>query len=134
MDQRGQISVEFILLAAIVLLVVVAFGVVVANENELNSVAAAVRIGAENGTTYASVINPSMQPVRVTKVNMSTENETDTNVNITVYFSSSVNPIKDPIFQSISNSLTGSGYATSYSGGESLNLVTSRHNYTITLA
>lgn len=130
MDQRGQISVEFILLAAIVLMVVVSIGVVVANENELNSVASAVRIGAENGTTHASIVNPNMQPVRVTSVDMDGRD----NITIQVHFSSSVNPIKDPIFQSISNSLTGSGYTTSYSGGESLNLVTSRHNYTITLA
>ncbi len=32
MDQRGQISVEYILLAAIVMLIVIVFGWVIANE------------------------------------------------------------------------------------------------------
>lgn len=129
MDQRGQISVEFVLLAAIVLLVVVSFGVIIANENELNSVASAVRIGAENGTTYASIVNPNMQPVRVTSVEMTGEE----NVTIQVHFSGSVESIKESILKSVSNSLTGSGYSTSYSGGEELKLQTSRHNYTISL-
>lgn len=130
MDQRGQISVEFVLLAAIVLLVVVVFGLAIANESELNSVASAVKMGAENGTTQASILNASMQPVRVTNVNMT---GTD-NITIKIHFSSSVNSIQESILKSINNSLTNSGYETNYSGGSILNLNTNRHNYTITLA
>lgn len=132
MDQRGQISVEYILFAAIVMLVVIVFGSVIMNENELNSVASAVRIGAENGTTELSLLNRSMQPVRVTSVDMHKINDTE-NINITVNFSTSVTSVQEEILTSINNSLTRSGYNTNYSGGTSLNLQTNRHNYTITL-
>ncbi|HTX61014.1 MAG TPA: class III signal peptide-containing protein [Methanobacterium sp.] len=129
MDQRGQISVEYILLAAIVLLVVIIFAVAITNETELNSVATAVKLGAENGTTQLSILNATMQPVRVTSINMTGTG----NVNIQVKFSSSVNTVQIPILQSINRSLTSSGYTTGYTGGTTLNLQTSRHNYTITL-
>jgi uncharacterized protein (UPF0333 family) len=129
MEQRGQISVEFVLLAAIVLVVVLAFGTAIANENELNSVAAAVKVGAENGTTQLSVINATMQPVRVTSVNMTGTG----NVTIQVKFSSSVTSKQGSILQSINQSLTSSGYETNYDGGNTLTLQTSRHNYAITL-
>ncbi len=130
MDQRGQISVEYILIAALVMLVVIVFGVVITNESELNSVASAVKTGAENGTTYASILDASMQPVKVTNVSMTG----DDNVTIQVRFSSSVDSVNETILKSINNSLTGSGYPTNYSGGSTLNLETNRHNYTITLA
>ncbi len=129
MDQRGQISVEYVLLAAIVLLVIVVFGFAIANETELNSVATAVKMGAENGTTQASILNATMQPVRVTSINMTGTG----NVTIQVRFSSSINSVQETILQSINKSLTTSGYKTNYSGGTTLNLQTNRHNYTITL-
>lgn len=129
MDQRGQISVEFVLFAAIVLLVVLAFGLVVSDQNELNSVATAVRTGAENGTTYLSVNNATMQPVRVTKVDMTGTG----NINIQVYFSSSVSSIQDKILSSINQSLSSEGFNTGFTGGNQINFQTTRHNYTITL-
>ncbi|TMS40319.1 MAG: class III signal peptide-containing protein [Methanobacterium sp.] len=132
MDQRGQISVEYILLAAIVMLVVIVFGSVIMNNNELNSVASAVRIGAENGTTELSLLNRSMQPVRVTSVSMSEINGTG-NYNINVSFSGPVTSVQEKVLNSINNSLTGSGFKTDYTGGPMLNLSTSRHKYTITL-
>jgi uncharacterized protein (UPF0333 family) len=129
MDQRGQISVEYILIAAIVMFIVMAFGWVVANESELNSVASAVKMGAENGTTYTSIINPQMQPVRVTGVDINGEDD----VTIEVRFSSSVESINETILESINNSLAGSGYnAISFSESK-LYLQTNRHNYTVIL-
>lgn len=130
MDQRGQISAEYILIAAIVMLVVVVFGVVIADQSEMDAVASAVRTGAENGTTQLSILDPTMQPVRVTSVNMTGTG----NVNIIVNFSSTVSSMEDSILSSINRSLTESGYTTSYSGGTTLSFQTSRHNYTITLA
>lgn len=129
MDQRGQISVEFVLMASIILLVVVAFGLSIANESELNSVAAAVRTGAENGTTYASLIDASMQPVRVTSVDMNGTN----NVIIKISFSGNVTLIQQQILNSINRSLTSQGFITNYVNGTPLTFQTSRHNYTISL-
>lgn len=129
MDQKGQISVEYILLAAIVLFIVIAFGWVITNESELNSVASAVKMGAENGTTYSSILNPQMQPVRVTSV----DTNGDDNVTIEVRFSSSVNSINETILKSINNSLAGSGYHANNFSESKLYLETNRHNYTIIL-
>lgn len=128
MDQRGQISVEYILLAAIVMMFVIIFGIVIAEESEVNSVVTAVKMGAENGTTYASILNPTMQPVRVTSLDTNGEND----ITIQVHFSSSVDSINDTILQSIEKSLADNGY-TATNDGSKLNLATGRHNYIIEL-
>ncbi len=130
MDQRGQISVEFILIAAIIILVVIAFGLVIADQTEKNAVSTAVKMGAENGTTYSSILNQTMQPVRVTKIEMTGTN----NINIKVYFSSNVTSIQQSILNSINKSLSQNGYKPAYSGGSPLVLQTNRHTYTITLS
>ena len=128
MDQRGQISVEYILLAAIVMMFVIIFGWVIAEESEVNSVVTAVKMGAENGTTYASILNPNMQPVRVTSLETNSEND----ITIQVHFSSSVDSIEDTILQSIEKSLADNGY-TATNDGSNLKLATGRHNYFIEL-
>ena len=46
MDQRAQISVEFILLVAIVLTIVLVFSLIITNENEQNNVATDAQLGA----------------------------------------------------------------------------------------
>jgi uncharacterized protein (UPF0333 family) len=129
MDQRGQISVEFVLFAAIVLVVVLAFALVISDQAEKNSVASAVKIGAENSTTQMSLLNRSMQPIRVTSINM-----TDTGViNIQVKFSGNVNANQALILGSINNALTTQGFTTGYSGGSLINMTTNKHNYVITI-
>jgi len=130
MDQRGQISVEYILIAAIVMFIVIAFGWVVANESELNSVALSVKNGGgKQATTYASIINPQMQPVRVTGVDMNGEDD----VTIEVRFSSSVESINETILNSIKNSLASSGYDSTSFSDSKLYLQTNRHSYTVIL-
>lgn len=129
MDQRAQISVEFILLAAIVLLVVIAFAVVISDQSEMDSVATAVRTGAENSTTQLSLLNRTMQPVRVTSINMTGNGS----VSIQVHFSGNVSSLQSQILSSINNALTAQGYNTGYSGGSQINLQTNKHNYTITV-
>ena len=129
MDQSGQISVEFILFAAIVLVVVLTFGLVISDQAEKNSVATAVKIGAENSTTQMSILNRSMQPVRVTSINT-----TDTGViNIQVKFSGNVTPNQEVILKSINNSLAAQGFKTGYTSGSLINMTTSKHNYLITI-
>lgn len=129
MDQRGQISIEFILLAAIVFSVVLIFAVSAADDSELNAVATAVKLGAENSTTQISILNSSQQPVRVTSVNMTGTS----NVLIQVKFSRTVTSYQTTILQSIQNSLAASGYSTSSISGNNLNMQTAKHSYTITI-
>jgi uncharacterized protein (UPF0333 family) len=130
MDQRGQISVEYILIASIVLLVVVVFGMAITEQTEIDSVATAVRIGAENSTTYLSLSNSGMQPVRVTSVNITGTN----NVNMQVKFSGPVTSIQSQILGSINKSLSADGFITGYTGGSQITFTTTKHNYTITIA
>ena len=68
MDQRAQISVEYILLVAIVLIVVLIFAAIVTNQNEENNVASAVQLGASNATANMVFTNTSQPPVKVTYV------------------------------------------------------------------
>ncbi len=50
MDQKAQISIEYILLVAIILVVVLVFALIITNENEQNNVATAAQLGASNAT------------------------------------------------------------------------------------
>ena len=61
MDQRGQISIEYILLVAIVLVIVVIFGLIITDQNEQNNVASAVQLGAANAT--AIVFSDNSNPL-----------------------------------------------------------------------
>jgi uncharacterized protein (UPF0333 family) len=130
MDQRGQISVEYILIASIVLLVVIIVGLAISEQTEIDSVATAVRIGAENSTTYLSLTNSSMQPVRVTSININGTN----NINMQVRFSSNVTSIQSQILSSIDKSLSAGGFITGYAGGSQITFTTTKHSYTITIA
>ncbi len=75
MDQKAQISIEYILLVAIILAVVLVFALIITDQNEQNNVATAAQLGASNATANMVFTNTSQSPVKVTSVTM-------TNVNI----------------------------------------------------
>jgi uncharacterized protein (UPF0333 family) len=135
MDQRAQISVEYILLVAIILFVVLIFASVAINSNEQNNVASAVQLGASNATANMVFTNMSQSPVKVTNVLMTSGSNTQ--INMTVHFSGPIsNP--SPVFNSIVNSLNTAGYSNITQNSSSLTLTTQsgsgiRHIYTITL-
>lgn len=138
MDQRAQISVEYILLVAIILFVVLIFASVIINENEENNVASAVQLGASNATTSMVFTNTSQPPVKVTNVYMNnTSNTSQIPISIDVHFSGPItNPT--PVFNSIVNSLIATGYTNITQSTTALTLTTQsasgiRHIYTITL-
>jgi uncharacterized protein (UPF0333 family) len=136
MDQRAQISVEYILLVAIILFVVLIFASVVINGNEENNVASAVQLGASNATANMVFTNTSQPPVKVTNVTM-TNVINSTQVTVTIRFSGPIsNPT--PVFNSIANSLIATGYSNITQNSTALTLTTQsgsgiRHIYTITL-
>ncbi|MCE7698362.1 MAG: class III signal peptide-containing protein [Methanobacterium paludis] len=131
MDQRAQISMEYVLFLAMVVVIVSLFGVYVSDQAELNSVSAAVKLGAENATTNLVITNSNMQPVRVTNISMSS----GYNVTVQIHFSNSVSNIQNQILSSINKSLTSQGYSTWYNGSSqtSIPLKTNKHFYNITL-
>jgi len=134
MDQRAQISIEYILLVSIILLIIIVFALVITDQSEQNNIATAVQLGASNATANITLTNTSQSPVQVTEVTMSngTTNQSVT-INMTVHFSRSVTTQQATILSSIATSLQSSGYNNSVISGGSLPLITSKHIYNITL-
>jgi uncharacterized protein (UPF0333 family) len=138
MDQRGQISIEYILLVAVVLAIVIVFALVITNQSEQNNVAAAAQLGATNATANLVFINGSQTPVKVTSVTMGNGSVIGSNVNMVVHFSKSVTAQQGIIFQSIEKSLRSAGFNNLVNTNSSITLTTStgvgvRHVYFITL-
>ena len=130
MDQRAQISVEYILLVAIILLVVLIFASIAFSENENNDVASAVQLGANNATANMVFTNTSQAPVRVTSVNMT--NSSSTQYNIVIHFSGHVsNPTL--VFNSIINSLNTAGFNNTSQNSTAVVVTTQKLSYIITL-
>lgn len=131
MDQKGQISAEFILLVAIVLAMVLVFATIVSDQNEMNTIATTARIAADNATTQMAVLNTGKEPVRVTKTNM---NGTQ-NVDIDIILSSSTDDTqKQNILNVVMQSLKLQGFNVgTTSNPPSVTVSTIRHFYTITV-
>ncbi len=118
MDQKGQISAEYILLVfGLVIVIMLVFAVAVTNESELNTVTTAARIGADNGTTQLSIMNPAMSPVRVTGISMNNTNDNNKYIRITINLSGTITSAQNQtLMNSIMNSmnsLISQGYTVS---------------------
>jgi len=85
MDQRAQISAEYVLLLGIIFVIVLFMAVALTNENEQNSVATAAQLGASNATAYIIFTNTSQSPVKVTYVNMTNGNTVPSNITIVIF-------------------------------------------------
>ncbi len=135
MDQKGQISAEYILLVfGLIIVIMLVFAVAVSNESELNTVTTAARIGADNGTTQLSIMNPTMSPVRVTGVSMNNTNDNNKYISITINLSGTITSAQNVnLTSSVMNSmmsLNSQGYTVS----TSTNTVTSgKHVYNIVI-
>ena len=130
MDQRAQISIEYILLVAIILIVVLIFASVAFNENEENNVASAVQLGATNATANMVFTNTSQSPVKVTNVNMT--NSSGTQYNLVIHFSGAIaNPVQ--VFNSIVNSLNTAGFTNINQNSTAVVVTTRNHMYVVTL-
>lgn len=134
MDQKAQISAEFILLVAIILAMVLVFATIVSDQNEMNTIATTARIAADNATTQMAVLNTGMQPIRVTKTNMNGNG----NVNIQIILSSSTTtPQKQNILNVVMQSIKLQGFNVgdnTASDPPYITVSTIRHFYTITIA
>ena len=132
MDQRAQISIEYILLVAIILAVVLVFALIITDQNEQNSVATAAQLGASNATANMLFTNNSQSPIKVTFVTM-TNISNSTNINMVIHFSGPTTN-NATIIKSIANSLNASGYSNIAITTSSLTLTTNKHIYTITFS
>jgi uncharacterized protein (UPF0333 family) len=137
MDQRGQISIEYVLLVSIVLIIVVVFGLIITDQSEQNNVASAVQLGASNATANLVFGSSSQSPVKVTNVAMTGSGQ---NISVVVHFSRSVTDQQSTIIASIVKSLNSSGFTNVTSTTSSATVTTSatatgtHHIYYITLS
>jgi|WetSurMetagenome_2_1015567.scaffolds.fasta_scaffold1415340_1 hypothetical protein len=133
MDQRAQISIEYVLIVAITLVIVLLFAGFAGDQLELNSVSAAVKLGAENATTNMIITNTGMEPVRVMNISMNATNSTE---NITLALSRSLTAAQNvTVLTSINNTLISQGYNPVYDPSTMNNIIlqTNKHNYNIKL-
>ncbi len=126
MDQRGQISIEFVLILALMLVIVLGVGWYVGNSNESNVISSAARSGADNAITTLAMSNRTMAPVRVEDIS-TTNNGTNVTVNIDI--SGSLSDFQN---QTIINSTLSSIAAQGYNLVNG-SIITSRHTYKIKL-
>ena len=124
MDQQGQISIEFVLILALMAVIVCAVGWYTSNANEQSVISSAVRSAADNATTTLAILNRSMAPVRVQSI-AATNNGTKIALQVDISGSPSSSQIQT-ITSSIFSSIAAQGYNVTNS-----TIVTSKHRYTI---
>ncbi len=126
MDQRGQISIEFVLVMALMIVIVLSVGWYVSDSNESNIISSAARSGADNAVTALSMVNRSMVPVRVEDI-ITTSN--GSNITISIDISGSLSAYQNQtIINSTLSSIAAQGYTLTNDS-----IVTSRHTYKIKL-
>ena len=137
MDDRAQISVELILFLAFVLAIILVFATYIADANEKNIIETSVKLGAENATSTMALLNPSMQPLRVTSISVSGSNP----IVMTLHFSRTIDyDTQKYVAEGVVTSLISQGYdaESNYTDTSKLKgnvtLQKARHNYLIKTA
>jgi uncharacterized protein (UPF0333 family) len=134
MNDKGQISAEYILMLGFLVVVVLLVASYAGEQNEQNSVVDSVRQGASSAVTELSILNRTLQPVRVNGINMTS----GTDITITINLSdSSLNTQQEAIIlQGSKSSLENQGFTVTENGNPIQNLTfnTSRHNYLVKVA
>jgi uncharacterized protein (UPF0333 family) len=134
MDQRGQISIEFVLVVAFMLVIVLLVGSYIGEQSELNTVTAAARNGAMEASTDLALLNRNMEPLRVNDVKM---NGSGQNLTLLINVSGPIsNNANITIFNSTINSIAAQGYTIDVQNTTKLFddvVVTSRHRYSVVI-
>jgi uncharacterized protein (UPF0333 family) len=125
MDQKAQISAEFILLIGLILVIVLIFSNIIGEQTELNSLMAAARTGATQATSDMVYLNQSIQPVRVTEMAIIG----DQGKTIQIHLSRSLNSYYNGyVLSKTLESIESQGFQINGN-----NIVTNRHTYNITI-
>lgn len=126
MDQKGQISIEFVLIIAFMLVLVLLVASYVGEQNELNNVLSAARVGASDAATNLSLLNRSMTPVRVDDIFTTGSGQ---NLTITIQIDGSISDYQNQtIVNGTLSSIAAQGYTLTGN-----RVITSRHVYNVTL-
>lgn len=134
MDQRGQISIEFVLVVAFMLVIVLLVGSYIGEQSELSTVTAAARNGAMEAATDLALLNRNMEPLRVNDVRM---NGSGQNLTLLINVSGPIsNNANIKIFNSTIQSIAAQGYTIDIQNTTDLFddvVVTSRHRYSVVI-
>lgn len=131
MDSRGQLSAEYILIVGFLLLIILLIAVYVSDQTEQNTIATAARLGAVNTSAEIGIMNRSITPIRVTKVNMTG----GTNITITIFLSNTALSLNQnqTILAGVEQSIAEQGFTVQNNAGNNLTIDTSKHDYLIKL-
>ena len=134
MDKRGQISIEFVLVIAVMLVIVLLIASYTGNENESTIVSAAARSGAMNAATNGVLLNGNVEPIKVDSITL--VNGTDPDIIIELSLSTVPSDINycNSIINSTLDSIAAQGYTRVNSTDPESNpqedyIRTSRHTY-----
>ncbi len=135
MDQKGQISIEFVLVIAFMLVLVLMVASYVGSENELNTVLSAARSGATDAVTSLAITNRSVIPERVDDIKtIGSGHDLTIQINMSGPLSADQ---KDIVINGTLNSIAAQGYTINTNGTNNTSLddfiLTGRHKYTITI-
>lgn len=132
MDNRGQLSAEYILIVGIILLVILVIAFLATDQSEQNSIATAARVGAANTSAEIGILNTTTRPIRVTNVNMTG----GTNITITIYLSNTAlsSGQKQTILAGVQQAIANEGFTVQNNAGNNLTIDTIKHDYLIKIA
>lgn len=126
MDQKGQISIEFVLVIGLIVVIVLAIAPYIGEQNENNVIAVAAREGASNTITNITLLNRNMAPIVVKDLKMTGSGQ---NITIQIRLSSSVSSDQNQlIVNGTLASIAAQGYTLTNG-----TIVTNRHRYNVTL-
>ncbi len=125
MDQRAQISAEFILLLGFIFVIVLLIAGYAGEQNELNVVSAAARDGAMKSVSDIVLLNRNIGPVKVESVNMTGNQNKTIQIKLSSSLSSSYNTM---ILNDTLESIASQGFTR-----ENDTIVTGRYRYTVTI-
>ena len=129
MDKRGQLSIEFVLIIAFMLIIVILFASYIGDANEKNSISAAARSGATDAASSLLINNSINKPLTVEDINLSTNGS---NITIVIDISGIIttntnNTITNKTLQSIADL----GYKLNTTNASDPFVSSSRHVYRV---
>ncbi len=135
MDQKGQISLEFVLVIAFMLVIVILMGSYISDSNEINTVTTAARTGAMDSVTNLTILNRNMDPIRVNDIRMTGNGQ---NLTLLINLSGPVsNNANITIFNAVINSIANVGkyQINTVDSGNPFDdvVITSRHTYSVVI-
>ena len=129
MDKRGQLSIEFVLIIAFMLILVLLFSSYIGDANEQNTISAAAKTGAMDSASSLFINKTINQPIQVQDLNLI---KNGTNINIIIDVSGTIsNSTNTSLTSKTLQSIANAGYTLNTANSSDPFIVTSRHVYRV---